>query len=133
MENRTFVYNYSADRSREVERIRNKYLPKQETPMERLKRLDRKAQTAGQIPALTIGVIGCLIFGIGMCFGLDVFAGSDWLTVIFCALGALIMAPVYPLYKKVSKSAKERLTPEILRLTEEIIGHSENAENENKN
>ena len=67
-----FSYQYSAKQNQEVEHIRRKYLPKEENKMETLRRLDTRVQTAGMIPSLCIGVIGCLIFGIGMCFGLDV-------------------------------------------------------------
>lgn len=121
MENNVFTYQYSASRNREVERIRSKYLPREVSKMEQLRRLDFKAQTAGQLQGLVIGVIGCLIFGIGMCFGLDVFAGAAWLAVLFCAPGAAIMILAYPVYRFFAKKAKAELTPEILRLSDEII------------
>jgi len=119
--NNLFIYNYSAAQNREVEHIRKKYLPKEESKIDTLRRLDSRAQSAGIIPSLFIGIIGCLIFGVGMCFGLDVFAGADWLTVLFCAIGVCIMLPAYPLYKRISTKTKEELTPEILRLSNEII------------
>ena len=122
MENvNAFTYQYSAKQNREVENIRSKYLPKEENKLERLRRLDTKVQMAGTIPSLCIGVIGCLIFGIGMCFGLDVFAGADWLTLLFCIPGVIIMLPAYPIYKSIANKTKAELTPEILRLSEEII------------
>ena len=122
MENvNAFTYQYSAKQNREVENIRSKYLPKEENKLERLRRLDTKVQMAGTIPSLCIGVIGCLIFGIGMCFGLDVFAGADWLTLLFCIPGVIIMLPAYPVYKSIANKTKAELTPEILRLSEEII------------
>ena len=40
MENNTFSYNYSATRNKEVESIRKKYLPHEESKLETLKRLD---------------------------------------------------------------------------------------------
>ena len=67
-----------------------------------------------------MGVMGCLLFGIGLCFGLDVFAGADWLSLLFCGIGTVIMLPAYPLYKRISVRTKQKLTPEILRLSEEI-------------
>ena len=122
MENEGFVYRYSADNSCEAERIKKRYLPKEETKMERLRRLDRRAQNAGRLPSIIVGILGCLVFGVGMCFGLDVFGGDDWLTVLFCGLGILIMAPVYPLYKRASERTRDTLAPEIIRLSDEIIG-----------
>ena len=121
MENNTFTYQYSAKTNKEVEAIRSRYLPHEASKLEKLRKLDFKAQSAGQIESLCLGVIGCLIFGIGMCFGLDVFAGGDWLTAIFCVIGTLVMIPAYPVYKRISKKIKSELTPEILRLSEEIM------------
>ena len=73
------------------------------------------------IQSLSIGIIGCLIFGIGMCFGLDVFSGEDYHAVLFCLTGAVIMLPAYPIYKHISRKTKEKLVPEILRLSDEIM------------
>ena len=122
MENNTFSYNYSAAQNREVEHIRKKYLPKEVSKLELLRSLDRRVQSAGMMSSLCIGIIGCLIFGIGMCFGLDVFNGSDLISVLLCGLGTLVMIPAYPIYRYISNKTKAELTPEILRLSEEIIG-----------
>jgi len=121
MEKQIFVYSYSSEKNREVERIRSKYLPKEENKVDTLKKLDCKVRSAGQIEGLCIGVIGCLVFGIGMCFGLDAIPGADWLSIVFCIIGALIMIPAYPIYRCVSDKTKKKLTPEILRLSDEIL------------
>jgi len=122
MENsNVFNYQYSAKQNREVEHIRRKYLPKEENKMEMLRKLDARVQMAGTIPSLCIGVIGCLIFGIGMCFFLDVFAGGIWLTALLMVLGAVIMLPAYPICRRIARKTKTELTPEILRLSDEII------------
>ena len=44
MENTTFNYTYSAERNKEVESIRNKYMPREESKLERLKKLDLRVQ-----------------------------------------------------------------------------------------
>ena len=121
MENKPFTYNYSAARNKEVENIRRKYLPEEESKLETLKRLDYKVQSAGMIESLCIGIIGALVFGIGMCFFLEVFAGATWLTALFMIVGTLLMIPAYPIYKKIARKTKAELTPEILRLSEEIM------------
>ena len=125
MENNVFTYKYSANQAREIESIRKKYLPKEESKLDLLKKLDRRASGAGKLSSLSLGVIGVLIFGVGMCFGLDVFAGADWLTVLFCALGIVTMIPAYPVYKHRSTKIKDSLAPEILRLSEELVKCSE--------
>ena len=121
MENNTFSYNYSAAKNKEVENIRKKYLPREESKLEILKSLDRRVQSAGIIESLCFGIVGVLLFGIGMCFGLDVLAGEDWLTLVFCLIGTAVMIPAYPIYRRISSKTRQKLAPEILRLSEEII------------
>lgn len=121
MENNTFSYNYSAARNKEVESIRNKYMPREESKLERLKKLDLRVQMAGAIESLCFGIVGALVFGIGMCFFLDVFAGAAWLSALFMIIGTVIMIPAYPIYRRIAHKTKAELTPEILRLSEEIM------------
>ena len=122
MENsNAFVYSYSASKNSEIENIRKKYLPKEENKIDTLRKMDSRVQNAGMLQALTIGILGCLIFGIGMCFGLDVFEGGDWLTLLFCFIGAFAMLPAYPIYKHIAKRTRETLAPKILSLSEEMI------------
>ena len=121
MENNTFNYTYSAARNKEVESIRRKYIPHEESKLERLKKLDLRVQTAGTVESLSLGTVGALVFGIGMCFFLDVFAGAAWLTTLLMVIGTAIMIPAYPIYRKIASKTKAELTPEILRLSEEII------------
>ena len=126
MENNTFSYNYSAARNKEVESIRRKYMPHEESKLERLKKLDLRVQMAGTIESLCFGIVGVLIFGIGMCFFLDVFAGAAWLTALLIVLGTIIMIPAYPIYRRIARKTKTELTPEILRLSEEIMKSAKN-------
>jgi len=126
MENTTFSYNYSATRNKEVESIRKKYMPHEESKLERLKKLDLRVQMAGTIESLCFGIVGALVFGIGMCFFLDVFAGAAWLTALLMVLGAVIMIPAYPIYRRIARKTKTELTPEILRLSEEIMKSAKN-------
>lgn len=119
--NQVFNYQYSATQNKEVERIRSKYMPKEESKLERLRKLDSRVQNAGMVQALCLGVIGCLIFGVGMCFGLDALAGADWLTLLFCAVGTVIMLPAYFVHRHIARKTRDELTPEILRLSDEIM------------
>ena len=122
MENsNVFSYQYSAKQNREVEHIRRKYLPKEENKMETRRKLDARVQMAGMIQSLCIGVVGALVFGLGMCFFLDVFVGEVWLTALLMVLGANIMIPAYPIHRRIARKTKAELTPEILRLSEEIM------------
>ena len=119
--NQSFEFTYSAKHQKEIENIRKKYMPHEESKLDTLKKLDRRVQSAGMIESLCIGIVGALVFGVGMCFGLDALEGADWLTLLFGILGALIMLPAYPIYKRIARKTKDKLTPEIISLSEEII------------
>jgi len=126
MENNTFSYNYSAARNKEVESIRNKYMPQEISKFETLKKLDFRVQRAGTLEGLCLGIVGALVFGIGMCFFLDVFAGAAWLSALFMIIGSLVMIPAYPIYRRISRKTEAALKPEILRLSEEIMKSTNN-------
>ena len=49
----TFSYSYSAERQREIESIVEKYAPKEEDGMEKLRRLDKSAERPGMIISIT--------------------------------------------------------------------------------
>lgn len=121
MENKeTFEYTYSAKEQEEINQIRKKYLPKEEDKMELLRKLDRDVTKPGTIKAIVVGVIGCLIFGAGMSLAM---VWTDSLLVVGIVLGIIgmgIMALALPIYQKTTAKERERIAPEILRLTEEL-------------
>lgn len=121
MESKPFTYNYSAARNKEIESIRKKYMPHEESKLETLKRLDNRVQSAGMLVGLCLGLGGALLFGVGMCFGLGALVGAAWLKYLFGAVGVAVMIPAYPVYKRIAKKVKAELTPEILRLSEELM------------
>lgn len=122
MENKNvFTYKYSAVQKKQVESIRNKYLPREVSKMDRLRELDARVGAAGLWQSLAVGIVGALVFGVGLCFALGVFSGPVWLTLILSALGLCIMLPAYPIYKIIYNKTKNALTPEILRLSDEIM------------
>lgn len=117
----TFTYTYSASRQEEVRRIREKYVPREEDKMERLRRLDRAATKPGTIAALIVGIAGALIMGLGMC------CTMVWSEVLFIpgivigVVGIIGICAAYPLYLRITKRRRDRLAPEILRLTDELM------------
>jgi len=122
MENKCeFRYSYSGSRNREIEKIRRKYIPREESRYDMLKRLDCRVRSAGVLSSLTVGIIGCLVFGAGICFMLGVFACVRVIPVILCVLGAALMISAYPLFKFFSGKARAELVPRILELSDEII------------
>lgn len=118
----TFQYTYSARENQEVLTIRRKYLPREETKLEELKRLDHQVQNSGVMEALIVGVSGCLVFGLGMCLSMEIIGHMVWLGILLGVIGAVGMFFAYPVYRKFFAQAKARNTPRILQLTAEITG-----------
>ena len=124
--NENFSFTYSAAQQKEIEAIRNKYLPAQEDKMERLRKLHAIPTQKAQARSIALGVIGTLILGTGM---------SLFMTELGAALGSLAMvlgiamglvgmvlvALAYPLYNSVLRKERQRIAPEILRLSEELL------------
>lgn len=120
-QNKTFTFNYSAVQNQEIQEIRKKYLPKEESKLEELKRLDNKVQKAGVMESLIIGITGCLVFGVGFCLVMQVIGNSIPLGVVIGIIGAAIMIAAYPVYRRVYNKTRQKLAPRILELTEEAI------------
>lgn len=125
----TFQYTYSAKEQAEVARIRQKYLPAEEDKLQQLRRLDRSASQKAQAWAITFGILGALILGTGMslfmsdlgallctCRNLAMVIG-----IIVGVVGLILVALAYPLYNRILQKERQRIAPEILRLTEELM------------
>ena len=122
-----FRYSYSAKQNEEVQAIRNKYLPQPESKLDELKRLDQCVQCAGIAQALVVGVLGCMIFGLGMCFAMQVIGQSVALGVFIGALGAAAMIAAYPVYRSFFRKTREKYRPRILKLAAELCGQIDEA------
>ena len=126
MENNSFEYTYSAERQQEIEAIRKKYIPKEEDKMEHLRRLHAIPNQKAQAASLAVGIIGALIMGTGMSFAMtDIGAALGSLALVVGIAvgiaGMVLLALAYPLYNRVLKKQRERIAPEILRLTDELL------------
>ena len=116
-----FQYTYSAKEQAEIKRIRSKYIPKEENKMEQLQRLDASATQKATMYAIIVGVIGALILGAGMSCCM---VWTDALLIPGIAIGVIgmaVLAVAYPLYNRTLKKERERIAPEILRLTDELM------------
>ena len=71
--------------------------------------------------SIVIGVLGTLIMGLGMSLAM-VWQGMWFIPGIFIGLiGIGILAAAYPVYNHVIRKERERIAPEILRLTDELM------------
>ena len=122
MNENAFSYTYSATCNQEVLNIRKKYLPKEETKLDELKRLDSLVQNSGVTESLCAGIGGCLVFGLGLCLAMKVIGQMIWLGVILGLVGAVGMLAAFPVYRKYFNKAKVQHTPRILELAAELSG-----------
>ena len=127
MENKEgFSFTYSAAQQQEIESIRKKYLPKEENKMEQLRRLHHSATQKAQAWAIAIGAVGTLILGTGMSLAMTELGAlvGDLAMVIGIAIGVVgmvLVALAYPVYNRVLQKERQRIAPEILRLSEELL------------
>ena len=121
-----FNFTYSAAQQQEVEDIRKKYLPKEEDKMEQLRKLHAIPTQKAQAASLAVGIIGALIMGTGMSLAMtEIGAALSSLAMVIGILvgivGMVLVALAYPLYNRVLKKQREKIAPEILRLTDELM------------
>ena len=134
MENRdkeTFRYTYSAKEQTEIQNIRKKYetTTEQEDKVAQLRRLDASVSSKATTVALVIGIVGALIMGLGMSLAMSDLSEMlgihpDVGLLLGIVIGVVGIVPVclaYPLYNRTVKKEREKIAPEILRLTDELM------------
>ena len=122
----TFNYTYSAKQQEEIKNIRKKYATPEDDKMEQLRKLDRQVTQKAQAWAIVLGVIGTLILGTGMSLAMTELSGFLGGTAMFVGIpigliGIVLVALAYPAYNRVLKKERQRIAPEILRLTDELM------------
>ncbi len=119
-EKKIFEYTYSAPQQNEVQKIREKYLPKEVTKLDQLRALDAGVTKRGTAVSLVHGILYSLVLGLGMSCCL-VWTGIWFIPgILFGCIGLAGMAVTYPIYNRIVKQDREKIAPEILRLTEEL-------------
>ena len=115
-----FEYTYSASQQSEVQIIREKYLPKEATKLDQLRALDAGVTRRGTAVSLVHGVLYALVLGLGMSCCM-VWTGCLFVPgVVIGCIGLAGVAATYPIYNRIVKQDREKIAPEILRLTEEL-------------
>lgn len=127
MENK-FNYTYKAPNESErmeIESIRRQYskATKEESKLDKLRRLDKTVKNAGTVLPLVIGIIGTLIFGLGLTMILE-WNLILW-GIVIMLIGSVPTALAYPLSLKLTKLYKEKYGDEILSLSEELLAEKE--------
>lgn len=124
-----FTYTYSAKEQDEIIKIRQKYEKQEEGGIERLRKLDAKVSARATVISLALGIIGALVLGSGMSMimtDLETILGINTVSsmivgIILGVIGLVVAAMAYPVYTKILRIDREKLAPEILKLTEELM------------
>ena len=130
-EKETFNYTYSAKEQEEIKAIRKKYAaPEQaEDKMAQLRRLDAAVTQKATTVSLVFGAIGALILGMGMSLAMTdigkiigLHGGMDMLIgILIGIIGIVLVSVAYPIYNSIIKKEREKIAPEIIRLTDELM------------
>ena len=130
-EKETFNYTYSAKEQEEIKAIRKKYAVQEQTEdkMAQLRRLDAAVTQKATSVSLVFGVIGALILGMGMSLAMTdigkiigLLGGMAMLVGILIGIvGIVLVCVAYPIYNSIIKKEREKIAPEIIRLTDELM------------
>lgn len=106
-----------------AEAIAKDYVPKDNSKIIALKKLDNKAKLPATIFTYTFGIISTLIVGTGMCLAMQVL-GSGTLTmvlgIIIGIIGFIGCGINYPIYKRLLEKGKAKYAFEIVELARQI-------------
>ena len=118
MKQESFKISYTPEEKDEFLKIKEKYTSgkKEITDLEKIKALDKKVESPGQIVSLIIGIIGLLIAGGGM--SLVLVNNAFLVGILLSLIGIAVMLPAYPVYKAITKSRREKYAPQILEIIE---------------
>ncbi len=111
-----------------AESIAKEYLPKPDSKIVALKKLDAKAKRPASIFAFTFGITSCLLAGTGMSFAMGVIGNGVRGMILGIVLGVIGFAAVsvnYPIYKSILKKSKAKVAYEIVELAREICEENE--------
>ena len=106
-----------------AESIAKEYAPKGNSKIMALRKLDRKAKMPATVFTYTWGIVSTLIFGIGMCLGMQVIGSGIFYMMLGIVIGIIGMIGCgvnYPIYKKILENGKKKYAYEIVELAREI-------------
>ena len=106
-----------------AESIAKEYAPKDKSKIIALRKLDAKAKLPATIFTYTWGIISALVFGTGMCLGMQVIGSGITHMILGIVIGIVGMVGCgvnYPIYKKMLENGKRKYAYEIMELAREI-------------
>ena len=111
-----------------VRKIRSQYVQKEYSQLEALKELDAKVRRPANVFAYVYGSVGAIVMGAGMSLVMTeigaVLGLMDTMIpgIAVGVVGLLMALTTYPIHKKILSARKQKYAPEILALSEKIMG-----------
>lgn len=115
-----FTYTYSPRQQEEIQNILKKYTPVEENKMEQLRRLDQGVTRKGSVISVIFGVLSSLILGFGMCCSM-LWTQHFVIGIVVGIVGLIGVAATYPIYNLVTKKERDRVAPQIIALSNELM------------
>ncbi len=112
-----------------AQKIRTQYVEKQPSELSELRALDARVKRPVNVFSYIFGSIGVIIMGCGMSLVMTDLAetigmGGDPMIpgIIIGVVGLLLAIANYPLHKRMLRARKKKFAPQIISLSEKIMG-----------
>ena len=103
-----------------AQKICEEYTEKKPGKIDALVALDKEVKRPAKALAYTVGTIGSLVLGSGMCLAMGVIGKRKLPGILIGTAGIAMMAGTYPMYQAHLKSRKAEYADRVLRLSTEI-------------
>ncbi len=116
-----FSYRYSKSESEEMKELRDKYVPREKTNLEKIREIDQAVTRDSGILAYTIGIVSALILGLGMCMTM-VWQSLFIPGICIGLIGIVGVAITYPLYRSKVGKLRRANSEKVRQLSAEANG-----------
>lgn len=103
-----------------AQKIREEYIEKKPGKVDELVALDKEVKRPAKILAYTVGAVGSLVLGSGMCLAMGVIGKRKVPGIVIGSAGIAMLAGNYHLYQTYLKSRKAEYAERILSLSEAV-------------
>lgn len=111
-----------------VQKIRTQYTEKEHTQLDALRELDAKVKRPANVFAYVFGSVSAIVMGSGMSLVMTEIGSmlgmrNNMVPGIVIGVAGMTMALVnYPLYKRILNSRRSKFAPQIMELSEKLMG-----------
>lgn len=114
-----FSYTYSPKQQEEISNILQKYVPQEESTIDKIRRLDKQAEQPGKIASISIGIIGTLLLGVSMTCTME-WTNFFIIGIVVGMIGIALIMSAYPIFKEITKRQREKIAPQIIELSKKV-------------